>query len=68
MAKLNYDEVLKSLAAFGDISRKLENLGLTRDAIAILLKHKTGVPIYRINMILNEIDGLALWALTKKKP
>jgi hypothetical protein len=68
MSGVDYDRVAKNLAAIGDITAKLGAEGLSREAIAVLIKHKTRIPMTTINTVIDQLGQLSLWAMAKKKP
>lgn len=65
---IDYEKVSRQLGALAEINNHLKNVGLTHDAIVVLLVHRTKLARGTIEIVLRQIGELSLWALAKKPP
>jgi len=67
-AKPNPEEfarIAESIGRISDTGKALRASGLSRDATVVLLKHATGIPMKDIASVLNAVEDLRSWCLTR---
>jgi hypothetical protein len=61
----DYSEIAKSIGRISDAAKALRASGLSRDAVVVLIKHATGVPMKTITKVLSAAEDLKSWCLSK---
>lgn len=64
----DYAKVAQAIQRVGELGKRLSASGLSRRAVLVLLHDATKVPIRDIKLVLDELEALADWALTKARP
>lgn len=65
-AREDYAKIAESIGRVSEASKALRASGLTRDAILVLIKHATGIPMKDISAVLNAAEDLKRWCLTAR--
>lgn len=61
----DYARIAESIGRVSDSAKALRASGLSRDAVVVLIKHATGIPMKGISRVLNAAEELRHWCLTR---
>jgi hypothetical protein len=64
---VDYAKIAESIGRVSDSAKALRASGLSRDAVVVLIKHATNLPMRDISAVLNAAEDLRRWCLTQQK-
>lgn len=62
-----YTKIIESISRLDSGAKAMQMSGLSREAVLVLIKHKTGIPMKDINAVLETALQLKKWCLAAKK-
>lgn len=61
----DFAKIAESIGKVSDAAKAMHASGLSRDAIVVLIKHATGLPMTTIRDVLNAAESLRVWCLRR---
>lgn len=58
-----FTRIAESIGRVSDSAKALRASNLSRDAVVVLIKHATGIPMKDITTVLNAAEDLKRWCL-----
>lgn len=62
----DFAKIAESIGRVSDAAKALRASGLSRDAVVVLIKHATGIPMKDVSAVLNATEDLKRWCLSQR--
>lgn len=63
----DFARIAESIGRVADSAKAMKASGLTREAVIVLIKHRTGIPMKDVSAVLDAAEDLKRWCLSVRK-
>lgn len=64
--EIDYEKIVAAINRTSDTAKAMRTAGLTSEAISVLIKHRTGLPLATIKTVLVAAEELKRWCLSRE--